>query len=347
MCCSKNNEVEITSVAISTHFVPLTLSSNIQITAVAKNKGEIVNANFSWGSSDNHIATVSGGHITPLNPGTALITASAGGLTTEPCTVEVADDWILYAGSDGLRIITPENTRDRRIPGTMGAGGPMLWDNSGIVYHTSAPFDYSYLWFRPWNSDSARMLVLDTLVTVHDIRKHPDGGYLVVSYPGIYRIPSSSAIADLTPDLLFWNIPNVSFQDFDVNRTGDRIVAMVRVGYAPRLIVFTLSGTPLDTLAMASALCPRFKPDGSRVAFGNMGRMWIVNIDGSNLREVIREGSEIEGISWSPDGASVAMCIRNIAGNFELWLGNPATGATTKLTNAQASTKYFFPQWID
>ena len=58
---------------------------------------------------------------------------------------------------------------------------------------------------------------------------------------------------------------------------------------------------------------PTWSPDGSRLAFmrdsaGNRTDLWIVNRDGSNLRQVTHVGEygEAKYLAWSPDGRDIA-----------------------------------------
>ena len=109
---------------------------------------------------------------------------------------------------------------------------------------------------------------------------------------------------------------------------------------------FGIDGTAGDTIATVLANCPRYSPDGNKIAYGYMGRLWV-STSGGAPSEVLSEGEEIAGLSWSPDGASVVMCVSNAVGRHELWFGEIATGVTTKLTNAQSSANPYFPQWIE
>jgi Tol biopolymer transport system component len=57
---------------------------------------------------------------------------------------------------------------------------------------------------------------------------------------------------------------------------------------------------------------PRFSPDSGRVAYLHHDRsasgLWIVNIDGSDRRQVLKfdDGMESQNFCWSPDGKSLA-----------------------------------------
>lgn len=61
----------------------------------------------------------------------------------------------------------------------------------------------------------------------------------------------------------------------------------------------------------------RWSPDGSRIAFEDQdGALYTVNSDGSNVKEVLKDGGKVDG--WSPDGDR--LCFTRL---------NPATGGTS------------------
>ncbi|RKZ31522.1 hypothetical protein DRQ36_01745 [bacterium] len=352
-CGEENGDVTPVSVSVSTHWIAMTTSETRVISATIHGDGGTID----WASSDNSVVTVSGGIISPIGEGTALITASAGDCTSDPCTVHVAEDWILYTDNEGLRVITPENERDMPIPGTSGAtstiSGPLLWCDNGIVYQIDGPYGYSYLWFRPFSSDEARMISEDTLPTINDIRKKPDGGIFVSLLPNIYEFDESSTFPVFGDEYKYFGIDGQRIDGFDISPDCNSFVAMCPTG-GNDLVIFTLQGSessPIDTLPVNYyATCPRFSPDGSEIAFsyGTLaGNVWLVSTGGSTPVSVISEGDDIAGFDWSPGGDRVVMCVRNPAMQFELWLGNVLTGETDKLTNATVGSLEYIPQWVD
>jgi len=315
--CGENGENgnDITSVTLSTHWIAMTLSETRTISASTGNGGSFITANIDWASDDPSVATVSSGVISPIGAGTALITASAGGISSIACTVHVAEDWILYSGPDGLRVITPDDTRDMAIPGTPGLAETMAWTTEGIAFDSPGPYTFDYLMFREFDSDTSRMLCADTLNQIYDIREDPNGGILISSF-SIYRLPSAVQVPDLS-SYLFIEIADVTFQDMDIHPSGDVIVSSVSFGSTARLATFATDGTILDTLTTHGGIdCPRFSPDGTEIAYGYSfatGNLWIMNTDGSGAAIAISEGSYLTGLDWSPDGSKFVMCLRNPA----------------------------------
>ncbi len=341
-------EADITSVNISTNWLAMTDSETKAISATAFDGAAQVSATFSWSSSNESAATVSNGIVTGRGAGTALITASCGDIVSEPCTVFVADEWIVYSSSEGLRMITPENTRDMAIPGTFAAKGPLLWRDDGVVYAAKAQFTFSYLYFRPFDGSESEFVFSGLIEPIYDLRESPTGRILMTKYLAyaMFSFPSAENLGSNINEYVDFVMSNVDIREFDVAPSGGYFIdATTHTG--PRMIFISSTGAPGDTLLLSNGKCPRFSPDGSRIAYGSTGRLWVADATTLEKSELLSEGSSIDGLSWSPDGARIAMCVRNTLGNYELWLGDAATGAKQKLTSAQSSDEKFFPQWLD
>jgi len=350
--CSSDSDSQPSEIEISTNWAAITTSQTrtIEINGY-DNSGNPVDVDYEWSSSDNSVLTVSDGIMSPISPGVAMISAQYGDLSTEVCTVYVAEDWILYAGEDALHLITPENDRDLVIPGTEGASGPVLWTEDGILYVVQLEWSFSTIRYKSHNSNDSYWIVEDTVDEIHDININPEGGYFVNGYPRIYRLQNTNPIANWNgnfayPDSQYYEREGVAFEDMHVDQENDRIIARVRLGAAPRVVFFDLDIQPQDTLANIAVNCPRFSPNGDRVAFGYLGRLWV-STGTTDYLEVLSEGEAIEGLSWAGDGNRVAMCVRNTINIRELWIGNVNSGTTTKLTNAATCDEYYSPQWID
>jgi len=357
--CSGNGDGDPTSIELSTTWIAMTTSETRQLEATIYSDGNIVDADIEWISGDNSIATVSGGVISPVDTGIVEITALSGAIESEPCSVHIAEEWILYSDGTQLRVITPDNDRDMAIPGTAlseyDIDGPMVWLENGIAYHTLAPFNYSYLWYRPFGSEQAHMVTGDTIEPIYDIRPNLTGGIFLTVYQDIHTLnPSQTFSQYINADHLYYTRSGVKLEDFDISPDGASFVSACRLGTSPRFVLFDLDGAasePTDTLPVAyMASCPRFNPTGDKIAYGyatTVGRVWLIETSGGSAVNIISEGQEVAGLDWSPDGTRLVMCIRNMVNEYELWIGDPETGATQKLTNAESSSERYFPQWVD
>jgi TolB protein len=98
-------------------------------------------------------------------------------------------------------------------------------------------------------------------------------------------------------------------------------VAFVRGGS-----VYVLSGTTQTRLTQdTDDTRPRWSPDGTRLAFGHAGRLWVMNADGTG-RQAVASGAT-GGASWSPDGRWLAYAAPGCTG-LEGVFKVPATGGT-------------------
>ncbi len=348
--CGKNgDDPDVTDLVISTRWTAMTDSETRTISAVAYDSDGAVEADMEWSSSNPSVATVSGGIISAFSAGTALITASAGGVSSEPCTLQVADEWILYSDSIGLRVITPDNEIDHAIPGTYPAVGPMLWHRDGIIYEAEALHSFSYLYFKPFDTESSVFVFDGYVEPISDMRFSNDGEILLTKYLSysFYKFPGPTGLSSSIDNYVDFTVSNVDLREFDVSPSGGGMIVDASTPVGPRMFFISSDGVPGDTLLTTSGKCPRFSPDGSTIAYINTGRIWLADVATLIAEEFISEGSSIEGLCWAPDGDDIAICVRNVLGKYEMWLGNISTGVSEKLTNARPSKEGYFPQWVD
>lgn len=91
------------------------------------------------------------------------------------------------------------------------------------------------------------------------------------------------------------------------------------------------------------ALSPTWSPDGLKIAFLTYvdGRydIYVMNADGSQLREIVRDGSDFD---WSPDSNKIVFNSKR-DGRFEIYVIDVNTGNLTKLTDDP--TDALLPIW--
>ncbi len=75
------------------------------------------------------------------------------------------------------------------------------------------------------------------------------------------------------------------------------------------IMVINPDGSGLRRLT--SGLDPALSPDGQTVALtrwqGETGSLWVINLDGSNERQVLGDIKQAKGVDWSPDGAQLVL----------------------------------------
>ena len=92
---------------------------------------------------------------------------------------------------------------------------------------------------------------------------------------------------------------------------------------------------------------PRYSPDGTKIAFSSKpsqgnGNIWVMNSNGSNLRQLTIEGSTT-GLSWNPDGRKIAYVSYRFTdwsyANGTIWTIDVETGENTQLTSNHPQTR--------
>lgn len=124
-----------------------------------------------------------------------------------------------------------------------------------------------------------------------------------------------------------------TWMDVDVSPDGQTI-AFTLLGD-----IYTMpitGGTPRRIAeGLAWEVQPRFSPDGKRIAFtsdrGGGDNIWVMNIDGSDKRQVTREDFRLlNQPAWSPDGRFIAakkhFTTERSAGTGEIWLYHVSGG---------------------
>jgi Tol biopolymer transport system component len=90
---------------------------------------------------------------------------------------------------------------------------------------------------------------------------------------------------------------------------------------------------------------PRWSPDGSQIAFQDMSEIFIINSDGSNMKQIADEASftslqvpyvAISAISWSPDGKWITLAADPKSTNEnDIWMVSTSNNAVVNLSNSQ------------
>jgi hypothetical protein len=141
---------------------------------------------------------------------------------------------------------------------------------------------------------------------------------------------------------------------------GRRIAfqAIEGFGTAPqhrRLYVINRDGSGLSLLIDEEAGDPSWSPDGSTIAFIRgtpitedvygeyVGHLMLLDLDGSEARELVEVGTSVRfeaGLTWSPDGASLALTTPGFGGDYDLYIVN-ADGTDLHRVSSGAGT----PAW--
>jgi TolB protein len=87
-----------------------------------------------------------------------------------------------------------------------------------------------------------------------------------------------------------------------------------------------------------SAVNPAFSPDGKRILFesdlAGSWDLWVMNRDGTGLRQLTTDRSSDRFGTWSPDGKKIAFS-SDRSGNWDIWAMNLEGGPVKQLTDFQ------------
>jgi Tol biopolymer transport system component len=92
---------------------------------------------------------------------------------------------------------------------------------------------------------------------------------------------------------------------------------------------------------------PAWSPDGSTIAYvdvvpGSGGQIFLVNADGTGLRQFTNGGANI-GVAWSPDGSRIAFSTYGGSG-YDLFVKDVTGSSVTQVTRTAGATDRF-PSW--
>ena len=86
--------------------------------------------------------------------------------------------------------------------------------------------------------------------------------------------------------------------------------------------------------APSSDSFPSFSPDGTRIAFGSNGNIWIVNSDGTNPMQMTISGADLAP-EWSPDGTKLTFTSSR-SGSYQVWTMNQDGTNQVNISNSSS-----------
>ena len=76
---------------------------------------------------------------------------------------------------------------------------------------------------------------------------------------------------------------------------------------------------------------PSFSPDNRMVAFDRQGAIWVINVDGTGLHQVVPDSASAQRPRWSPDGLKLAYSVGGDGPDDHVVVLDLATGADRDL----------------
>ncbi|MCD8206463.1 MAG: Ig-like domain-containing protein [Bacteroidales bacterium] len=142
---SGETTVTVTAVEISGPEVnEVEIGATLTLTAtVSTDDGSSYTGSVTWASSDDAIATVSGGMVTGVSEGETNITATAGGVTSDPYSVNVVPATPVYDYNAEESFIVPMTADGATADSTTYAAGATITDNTLFTLTTEKEMVYS------------------------------------------------------------------------------------------------------------------------------------------------------------------------------------------------------------
>ena len=116
------------------------------------------------------------------------------------------------------------------------------------------------------------------------------------------------------------------------------------------IFVSDLDGSRMRNLTNSSTMSetsPAWSPSGRQIAYisgEKQGQIYIRDIDGSNLRRIVREGGDSDAVSWSPDGKWLAFHWKpRRSSNYDIFVADAASGIIRQITSGNGSNES--PTW--
>lgn len=309
----------VASVVIAPAAPVLMAGDSVQLTAIVRDQDNrpIPGRVVTWAAQPNVVLSVSStGLVTGTAPGSATVTATSEG-QRGTATVTVT------SSADPVASITLDRTSATLVEGDRVQLAATLWYARGReIYGRAVEWAFS--------DETVASVQLDGVVT--GIRAES------VTITASAETKFASAAITVTADYSFDLIYSGSLEPAGT----PRLLRLPMAGGDPQPI---LPSSVLPGWALVGAAS---SPDGARVAFsaqlGSEAYLYVVNADGSGLRQLTTEGDE-GGPTWSPDGTEIAFESAPAGPDSDIWVMRADGSNPRNLTGALGFEYEYAPAW--
>jgi Tol biopolymer transport system component len=244
--------------------------------------------------------------------------------------------WIAYGDNEGIWAIDPTRPEDdspQPIRLSDEPGRPVAWSRDGsklLIIRVSVKEDTAQTNVSILNASGVEKRVARMNTDVGFASLSPDGSQIIYSRitSGIYlanadgedaRLLKSRHLQHYASDKRSFRT-NLFAEAFSpdgrqiayvdgMGDWGNSIRVMDADGSHVRVLIDWRRGGRQKEVMDKHVYNLAWSPDGSRLAFDTDAGIWVVGLDGSGLRLVIRHGGNP---SWSPDGSRLAYATSNL-----------------------------------
>ena len=180
----------------------------------------------------------------------------------------------------------------------------------------------------------------------------PDGRYLFFSSnrggttSNLWRVPIDPATGGVLGPVEPVTTPSSNAGFLSFSRDGSRMA------YVDQAFTRNFSRLRLDRPGEPPVPVTRgahvyrqldLSPDQSRLAYVSDSRVFVMNADGTAMRQLTDTDSS-RGPRWSPDGARIAF-YSNRSGPNQIWMMNPDGSQVEQVTNFSDTKGVYYPVW--
>ena len=203
--------------------------------------------------------------------------------------------WIAYQSYAYLEEVSPDGTRHRRLTGYGGTQPDFSPRGRRIAYANGAAEFYSSIYvMRPDGSKKVPAALPRESESLSEPTWSPDGERLAFGVATAadtnFITPYLAVISQYRGRRTRYAVGRLSLST-DWSPDGRRVLLVASTrqgqGYTDwRILVLDLKTKRLRDLGRHATFTAHWSPNGRRILFENAGRLFVMNADGSNVREI-------------------------------------------------------------